>query len=199
MKRPLQLLTFGSMIFGLLASAPAAVETYKIDPVHSSVGFTIRHFFTNVPGAFTKFSGTIVVDRDHLENSTVEARIEVASVDTRNSMRDDDLRSDKFFSTAKLPAITFKSKSWKKTGEDAFDVTGDLTIRDVTKEVVLKTKSLGFGPGMRGAMLSGWEASTTINRNDFGITAYPKMLGDDITVTITVEADLQDLKAPSDG
>ncbi|MGA2446665.1 MAG: YceI family protein [Opitutaceae bacterium] len=199
MKRPLQLLTFGSMIFGLLASAPAAVETYKIDPVHSSVGFTIRHFFTNVPGAFTKFSGTIVVDRDHLENSTVEARIEVASVDTRNSMRDDDLRSDKFFSTAKLPAITFKSKSWKKTGEDAFDVTGDLTIRDVTKEVVLKTKSLGFGPGMRGAMLSGWEASTTINRNDFGITAYPKVLGDDVAVTITVEADLQDLKAPSDG
>jgi len=199
MKRPLQLLTFGSMIFGLLASAPAAVETYKIDPVHSSVGFTIRHFFTNVPGAFTKFSGTIVVDRDHLENSTVEARIEVASVDTRNSMRDDDLRSDKFFSAAKLPAITFKSKSWKKTGEDAFDVTGDLTIRDVTKEVVLKTKSLGFGPGMRGAMLSGWEASTTINRNDFGITAYPKVLGDDVAVTITVEADLQDLKAPSDG
>jgi polyisoprenoid-binding protein YceI len=199
MKRPLQLLTFGSMIFGLLASAPAAVETYKIDPVHSSVGFTIRHFFTNVPGAFTKFSGTIVVDRDHLENSTVEARIEVASVDTRNSMRDDDLRSDKFFSTAKLPAITFKSKSWKKTGEDAFDVTGDLTIRDVTKEVVLKTKSLGFGPGMRGAMLSGWEASTTINRNDFGITAYPKVLGDDVAVTITVEADLQDLKALSDG
>jgi len=199
MKRPLQLLTFGSMIFGLLASAPAAVETYKIDPVHSSVGFTIRHFFTNVPGAFTKFYGTIVVDRDHLENSTVEARIEVASVDTRNSMRDDDLRSDKFFSTAKLPAITFKSKSWKKTGEDAFDVTGDLTIRDVTKEVVLKTKSLGFGPGMRGAMLSGWEASTTINRNDFGITAYPKVLGDDVAVTITVEADLQDLKAPSDG
>jgi polyisoprenoid-binding protein YceI len=199
MKRPLQLLTFGSMIFGLLASAPAAVETYKIDPVHSSVGFTIRHFFTNVPGAFTKFSGTIVVDRDHLENSTVEARIEVASVDTRNSMRDDDLRSDKFFSAAKLPAITFKSKSWKKTGEDAFDVTGDLTIRDVTKEVVLKTKSLGFGPGMRGAMLSGWEASTTINRNDFGITAYPKVLGDDVAVTITVEADLQDLKALSDG
>jgi len=199
MKRSLQLLTFGSMVCGLLASARAAVETYKIDPVHSSVGFTIRHFFTNVPGTFTKFAGTIVVDRDHLENSTIEARIEVTSIDTRNSMRDDDLRSDKFFSAAKLPAITFKSKSWKKTGEDTFDVTGDLTIRDVTKEVALKTKSLGFGPGMRGAMLSGWEASTTINRNDFGIAAYPKVLGDDVAVTITVEADLQNLKAPTDG
>jgi polyisoprenoid-binding protein YceI len=61
----------------------------------------------------------------------------------------------------------------------------------VTKEVVLKTKSLGFGPGMQGALLSGWEASTTINRNDFGITAYPKLLGDDVAITITVEADLQ--------
>ena len=199
MKRSLQLLSFGAMVLGLSALAQAAVETYKIDPVHSSVGFTIRHFFTNVPGVFTKFSGTIVVDRAHLENSTVEAKIEVASVDTRNGMRDDDLRSDKFFSAAKLPAITFKSTSWKKTGEDTFDVTGDLTIRDVTKEVVLKTKSLGFGPGMKGAMLSGWEASTTLNRNDFGITAYPKVLGDDIAVTITIEGDLQNPKALSDG
>ena len=199
MKRSLQLLSLGAMVLGLSALAQAAVETYKIDPVHSSVGFTIRHFFTNVPGVFTKFSGTIVVDRANLENSTVEAKIEVASVDTRNGMRDDDLRSDKFFSAVKLPAITFKSTSWKKTGEDTFDVTGDLTIRDVTKEVVLKTKSLGFGPGMKGAMLSGWEASTTLNRNDFGITAYPKVLGDDVAVTITIEADLQNPKALSDG
>ena len=199
MKRSLQLLALGAMVLGLSASAPAAVETYKIDPVHSSVGFTIRHFFTNVPGVFTKFSGTIVVDRANLENSTVEAKIEVASVDTRNGMRDDDLRSDKFFSAVKLPAITFKSTSWKKTGEDTFDVTGNLTIRDVTKEVVLKTQSLGFGPGMKGAMLSGWEASTTLNRNDFGITAYPKVLGDDVAVTITIEADLQNPKALSDG
>jgi polyisoprenoid-binding protein YceI len=199
MKRSLQLLALGAMVLGLFASAQAAVETYKIDPVHSSVGFTIRHFFTNVPGTFTKFSGTIVVDRANLENSTVEARIEVASVDTRNGMRDDDLRSDKFFSAVKLPAITFKSTSWKKTGDDTYDVTGNLTIRDVTKEVVLKTKSLGFGPGMKGAMLSGWEATTTLDRNDFGITAYPKVLGDDIAVTITIEADLQNPKALTDG
>jgi polyisoprenoid-binding protein YceI len=199
MKRSLQLLALGAMALGLFASAQAAVETYKIDPVHSSVGFTIRHFFTNVPGTFTKFSGTIVVDRANLENSTVEARIEVASVDTRNGMRDDDLRSDKFFSAVKLPAITFKSTSWKKTGDDTYDVTGNLTIRDVTKEVVLKTKSLGFGPGMKGAMLSGWEATTTLDRNDFGITAYPKVLGDDIAVTITIEADLQNPKALTDG
>ncbi len=175
---------------GLLASAQAAIETYKIDPVHSSVGFTIRHFFSSVPGAFTKFSGTIVVDRDNLERSTVEVAIEVPSIDTHSDMRDKDLRSEKFFGAEKFPLITFKSKSWVKTGEGAFDVTGDLTIKDVTKSVVLKVKLLGFGPGMRGAMLSGWEASTTLNRNDFGITTFPKVLGDDVGVAISVEADL---------
>ena len=175
----------------LLASARAAVETYKIDPVHSTVGFTIRHFFTSVPGVFTKFAGTITVDRDNLENSSVEATIDTPSVNTRVDKRDADLRSDHFFDAAKFPTIVFMSKSWKKTGPDTIDITGDLTIRGVTKEVVLKTKLLGFGPGMQGAMLSGWEATTTLNRNDFGITRYPKLLGDDVPVTINVEADLQ--------
>jgi polyisoprenoid-binding protein YceI len=191
MKRLLPFLSLGALGLGLLLPARAAVETYEIDPVHSSIGFTIRHFFTNVPGSFTKFSGTIVADRDHLENSTVEATIEVASVDTRTEKRDNHLRSPDFFDVAKFPAMTFKSKAWKKTGDDTFDVTGDLTIKGVTKEVVLKIKSLGFGPGMPGAMLSGWEASTTLNRNDFGITTFPKVLGDEVAVTIAVEADLQ--------
>ena len=122
----------------------------------------------------------------------------MASIDTEFGVRDDDLRSDRFFSAAELPFITFKSKFWEKTGEDTFDVTGDFKIRDVTKEVVLKAKSLGFrpafGPGMRGAMVSGWEISTTINRNDFGITIFPKVLGDDVAVTIGVGADLQNSK-----
>ena len=191
MKRLLPVLSVGALALSLLAPTRAAVETYKIDPVHSSVGFTIRHFFTNVPGSFTKFSGTIVVDRDNLENSTVEATIEVPSVDTRSTARDDDLRSDHFFDATKFPAIAFKSKSWKKTGENTFDVTGDLTIHGVTKETVLKVKALGFGPGMRGAMLSGWEVMATVNRNDFGITRYAGMLGDDVPVTIGIEADMQ--------
>jgi polyisoprenoid-binding protein YceI len=183
------LLLFSGLALGALATSQAAVETYKIDPVHSSVGFSIRHFFSQVPGNFTKFSGTIVVDRDNPEKNTVDATIETASIDTRISKRDDDLRSGKFFDVEKIPTITFKSKSWKKTGDDTFDVTGDLTIKGVTKEVVLKVKSLGFGPGMMGKNLSGWEATTTINRNDFGVTAYPKMLGDEVPVTINIEAD----------
>jgi polyisoprenoid-binding protein YceI len=194
MKNLARTVLLSACALGLLASTRAAVETYKIDPVHSSVGFTIRHFFSNVPGLFTTFSGTIVVDRDNLENSTVVATIEVPSIDTRVEQRNTHLKSPDFFDAAKFPAITFKSKSWKKTGEGAFDVVGDLTIKGVTKEVVLKTKSLGFGPGMQGAMLSGWEAATTLHKADFGLKG-PAMLGaalgDDVAVTITVEADLQ--------
>jgi polyisoprenoid-binding protein YceI len=88
--------------------------------------------------------------------------------------------------------MTFKSTSWKKTGEDSFDVTGDLTIKGVTKPVVLKVKSLGFGPGARpGSMLSGWEATTTIKREDFGVSAFPQMVGADVDITINVEAGLK--------
>ncbi len=191
MKRLLPAAFAALLAIGLAAPSRAAVETYKIDPVHSSVGFTIRHFFSNVPGMFTKFSGTITVDRDNLQNSKVEAVIDVPSIDTRIAMRDNDLRSPNYFDAATFPTITFTSKSWKKTGDDTFDVTGDLTIHGVTKEVVLKTKSLGFGPGMKGAMISGWEATTTLNRNDFGITHFPKVLGDEVPVTINIEADLQ--------
>jgi polyisoprenoid-binding protein YceI len=147
-----------------------------------------------VPGRFTQFSGTITVDRDNLENSSVEAVIEVGSVSTYNDKRDAHLKTPDFFDAAKFGTITFKSKSWKKTGDGTFDVTGDLTIRGVTKEVVLKVDLLGFGPGMMGAQLSGWDASVTLNREDFGVNgpAYlGKALGSDVGVSITVEADLK--------
>ena len=175
-------------------SASAAVETYAIDPVHSSVAFSIRHFVSKVPGSFTKFSGTIIVDRANLEKSSVEATIDVASVSTANEKRDAHLKSPDFFDTAKFGTATFKSKSWKKTGEDSYDITGDLTLHGVTKEIVLKTKLLAFGPGMQGAQLSGWEATTTLNKTDFGVNGpamLGKALGDDVTITVGIEADLK--------
>lgn len=181
-----------TVAFSLLASAQATSETYVIDSVHSSVGFNIRHFFTKVPGHFTKFEGAIVVDRDNLENSSVAATIDIGSVNTANTKRDDHLRSADFFDLATFATISFKSKSWEKTGEDTYDVTGDLTIKDVTKEVVLKVVSLGFGPGMRpGSNLSGWEASTTLSKSAFNLAGpamLGKVLGDEVEVHISVEA-----------
>jgi len=175
----------------LAASASATVETYKFDPAHSSVDFSIRHFFSNVPGSFARVAGSIVVDRDDLTKSTVEATIDIASVSTNNDKRDAHLRSASFFDAGKFPAATFKSTTWTKTGDNTYDVTGDLTLKGVTKPVVLHVQSLGFGPGMKGAMLSGWSATAALKRSDFGITGFEKMVGDDVAVTINVEADLQ--------
>ena len=191
MKRSILALVFASLVLGPPTSGKAAVETYDIDPVHTWVGFTISHFFTKVPGYFGKLKGTIVVDRDHLENTTTEAVIEVASITTNTRMRDDDLRSTNFFAAAQFPAMTFKSKAWKSTGGETYDVTGVLTMKSVAKEVVLKVTSLGFGPGMKGAAISGWEASVTLDRRDFGIAADQGMIGNSVGGVIHVEADLK--------
>ncbi len=173
----------------LLVATRAEVVTYKIDPVHSSTGFSVRHLFSKFTSSFTKTTGTITVDQANMENNTVEATVEIASLGTANADRDKHLQSPDFFDGAKFPTATFKSKSWKKAGSGTFDVTGGLTIKGITKEVVLKVTSLGFGAGMRpGTMLSGWEATTVLNRNDFGVSYGPKILGEDVTVNIAIEA-----------
>jgi polyisoprenoid-binding protein YceI len=194
MKLQNKILALVVLASGLVSFASAAVETYAIDPVHSSVGFKVRHFLTKVPGTFTTFSGTITVDRDNLENSSVVAKIDVGSVTTGTEKRDTHLKSPDFFDVAKFDSITFASTAWKKTGDATFDVTGDLTIHGVTKSVVLKVDLLGFGPGMMGAQLSGWDATTTIDRTDFGVNGpamLGKALGNEVAITISIEADLK--------
>ncbi len=189
-----RLLFVSSLALGLLVPARAAVETYNIDPVHSSVGFSIRHVFSKIPGSFTKFSGTLVVDRADLEKSSVEAVIEIKSLDTRSAKRDADVQGADYFDSAKHPTITFKSTSWKKTGADTYDVTGNLTIKGVTKPVVLQAKLLGFGPGLMGAYVSGWEVTTTLKRHDFGVNGPAWLgtaIGEEVAVTIGIEADLK--------
>lgn len=195
MKTKSQLVLLAGLVLGFVGTASAAVETYSIDPVHSSVGFTVRHLFSSVPGSFTKFEGTLTVDRDNLEKSSVAATIDIGSVNTASEKRDGHLKTPDFFDAMKFPTITFKSTSWKKTGDDTFDVTGDLTIKDVTKSVVLAVKVLGFGPGMMpGSQVTGWEGSTTINRRDFGVNGpamLGKAVGDDVKISLSVEADLK--------
>jgi polyisoprenoid-binding protein YceI len=197
MKRSIFALIIAVLALGSLPSANAAVETYNIDPVHTWVGFSIAHFFTKVPGYFSKVKGTIVVDRDHLENSTVEAVIEVASITTNTRLRDEDLRSTNFFAAEKFPTMTFKSEAWKSVGGNAYDVSGVLTMKSVAKEVVLKVTSLGFGPGMNGAAISGWDASLILDRRDFDLAADQGLIGNSVEVGIHVEADLSQLTPSS--
>lgn len=180
-----------ALALGLIQLASAATETHTIDAVHSSVGFSIRHFVAKVPGKFNQFSGQLTLDRANLANSSVEATIASTSINTGNQKRDDHLRGADFFDVAQYPAITFKSRKWTQTGENTFDVAGDLTLKGVTREVVLKTTFLGFGPGMGGAQLSGWEGTVTIDKKRFNM-ADPAMLdaalGDEVAITINVEA-----------
>lgn len=184
MKRILASLTI------LIAATALSAETYTIDSVHSSVGFSLRHMVSKFTSSFTKVSGTINYDAAKPEASSVEATIAIDSVATANEKRDAHLKSPDFFDFAKFPAASFKSKAWKKTGENTFDVTGDLTIKDVTKEVVLKTTLVGSGPGMGGATLTGWEGTTTFKRSDFGVglDKFLPVLGDNVTVTVGIEA-----------
>ncbi|HET7536827.1 MAG TPA: YceI family protein, partial [Candidatus Didemnitutus sp.] len=141
--------------------------------------------------SFTKVSGTVNYDAAAPEASSVEATIDVSALTTANEKRDNHLKSADFFDVAKFPTATFKSKSWKKTGDGTFDVTGDLTIKDVTKEVVLKTTLLATAPGHNGATVTGWEATTNIKKSEFNLTGPAgllKVLGDDVAITIGVEA-----------
>ncbi len=197
MKRLLLFLTIG--IFAGSVIGAQAEETYKLDPVHSSISFKVRHFFSYVTGNFTKFTGTISVDPDHPEKSTVTAMLEASSIDTKNEKRDAHLHGDEFFDVAKFPKITFKSKSVKQTGPDTGDIVGDLTMHGVTKEITLHGKFLGKGKGTGDREISGWQLTTAepIKRSDYGLTwsktvEGTAVVGQDVEVTIDVEAD----KAP---
>lgn len=165
------------------------VETYKIDTAHSSVKFSIRHFVAKTTGNFSDFHGTLKINRDDLTKSSVEATIKIPSVDTDSDKRDSHLQEDDYFNAGKYPLMTFKSTKWTKAkGEDKFKVTGDLTIRGTTKEVVLDVELLGFGEGMRGAYLSGWEATTTLDRTEWGVDGGQPAVGTEVDVTINIEA-----------
>ena len=125
-----------------LSSAALANETYKFDQSQSTIGFKVHQFLGTTNGRFTKFSGEIDIDREHPEKSSVSAKIDVRSIDTRIQKRDDHLRSAEFFNVAKFPEITFKSRSVTRTGPQIGDILGDLTMHGVTKPITLHVKLL---------------------------------------------------------
>jgi polyisoprenoid-binding protein YceI len=177
----------------LLASLPAfAADTYKIDPVHSSVGFRVTHLLvTKVNGRFTKFSGAITVDQANLAKSSVDVAIETDSIRTDNDTRDNHLRTPDFFDAAKYPAITFKSTSVKQVAPDQLDVTGTLTIKGVSKTVVVPVKNWITAPGMApNSMNAGLEATLKIDRSEFnvGISKFDAVISKDVELNLTVEA-----------
>jgi polyisoprenoid-binding protein YceI len=189
MRKTLTLIALGA----LLAAVPAAAQgTYSIDTAHSNVGFKIRHLVARVSGEFTEFDGTIVADFQNLDASSVEFTIKTASIDTDNEKRDGHLRSADFFDAENYPEITFKSSKITKKDDDTYVVAGILNMRGVAHPVILNVDYLGEMQAMGGTR-AGYEVSTTINRQDFGVSWNRTLdqggvlLGDDVEVTINLE------------
>lgn len=174
-----------------LAALPAlAQDAYKIDPVHSEVSFKIRHLLAKVSGRFTKFSGTIKVDAADISKSSVEVSIDATSINTDNEMRDKHLKTGDFFGVEKFPTITFKSTSVKEVAKGKLEVTGDFTLRGVTKRITFPITAAGTQPGMKpGTVVAGFiDGAVTINRNDYGIKYGPGVLGDEVAISLNIEA-----------
>jgi polyisoprenoid-binding protein YceI len=175
--------------------AAAATTNWQIDPQHSSAQFSVRHMaISTVRGAFNKVTGTIALDDKDITKSTVDVAIDVTTVDTHEPSRDNDLRSDKFFDVAHFPTMTFKSKKVEQLAPGKLKVTGDLTIRGTTKEVVLDVE----GPTAPikdpwGFQRSAANATTKVNRQDFGVKWNATLdnggvvVSDDVSISIDVE------------
>jgi polyisoprenoid-binding protein YceI len=178
----------------LLASATFAADKYELDPVHTRIGFTARHLMiNNVSGRFTEFTGNILYDEQDPSKSTVSVKIQGASVNTENKMRDDDLRSANFFDVAKYPEITFQSSRIEKQG-DGYLCVGTLAMHGVSKEITIPFAVLGKIKDPWGNTRIGLEAEFKIDRRDWGLT-YSKTLdsgglvvGNDIKIDLNVEA-----------
>jgi polyisoprenoid-binding protein YceI len=184
----------GKMVMGLAAALalPALADTtvWTIDPNHANAQFFVKHLgISTVQGEFTKVTGTVTIDNSDITKSTVDVTIPADTVYTRVAMRDNDLKSQHFLDVAQYPTITFKSTKITKTGDDTYDLTGNLTIRGVTKPVTLKVSDLSKPIDVK--MMGGWRrgasATTTINRQDFGVAADPGMVGNEIHILIDLE------------
>ena len=183
-----------AFVLALAAPAAALAGAWAIEPNHTHSSFTIRHLvISNVRGEFGKTAGTVNLDEKDVTKSSVEATIQTSTIDTRVADRDNHLRSPDFFDVAKYPAITFKSTKVEKAGEGKLKVTGDLTIKNVTKPVVLDvTGPTAEIKDPQGNVRRGLSATTKINRRDFGLTwgkvveAGP-VVGDEVTIEIEAE------------
>ena len=173
-------------------SSATAGEALKIDPSHSTISFKVRHLLGTAKGTFTKFSGTVMVDRDHPEESSVTAIIQVTTIDTGLAKRDEHLCGDDFFNVKKFPEITFKSRQVKKTGPSAGEIVGDFTMHGVTRPITLRVALSGsVEPDAKQPLK--WHVTTgPIKRSEFGLSWSKSveaisMIGDDVTVEMDIE------------
>ena len=180
------LVTFFATV-ALVAGVTRAAETFKIDPVHSMVIFRIAHLdIGNIYGRFNEPTGTVVWDPADPGKSTFNIEIATDKIDTANEKRDQHLKSPDFFDARQFPTITFKSTGVKATGQNKFDVTGDLNLHGVTKSITVTVTKTGEGPTQMGYR-TGWEGTVDLKRSDYGIKGVPGV-GDDVHLIVAFEA-----------
>jgi polyisoprenoid-binding protein YceI len=171
-----------------IATSAQASETFRIDPSHSTIAFTVHHMLGTARGKFAKFAGTIVVDRDHPEGSSVSVTIAAASIDTGIAKRDEHLRSE-LFAVSQYPEITFKSRRVKQTGADTGQIIGDLTMHGVTRPITLNVQLPSTREGSR------WRVTMApVKRSQFGLVFSKSaetvsMISDDVAVEIDIAAE----------
>jgi len=184
----------GTLLVMFMATAFASAQSsWKLDKVHSSVTFTVRHMvISDVTGSFKDFTVDLNLGKDDFSDAEVQSTIKVGSISTDNTMRDNHLKSDDFFNAEKFPEIHFKSTSFEKLSDTKYKITGDLTIRDVTKTVTFDATLNGTLKTDRG-VLSAWKATTTINRFDYNlkwnktIETGGLIVGQDVIITLNLE------------
>ena len=172
----------------------AAVRTFAIDKTHSEATFQVRHLITKVRGRFADFAGTITFNEAQPAQSSVSFEIQAASIDTSTPDRDAHLRSDDFFAVDKYPTITFVSTKIEATGGNDYAVTGDLTMRGVTKAITIPVTFLGDAVDPWGNQRIAFEGEVTINRKDYGLNwnaaleAGGFLVGDDVKISLSIQA-----------
>lgn len=176
------------------ASLNSLAGTYRVDPAHTRLGFAVRHMVTTVHGQFTSFTGRVALAGADLERSAVEVTIDPASIQTNNPDRDAHLRSADFFAVERYPTMTFHGTGVRRGGDDRFTVTGDLTIKDITRPVELELTFQGSATDPYGQHRLGFTGSGGINRKDWGLTWNVALetggfvLGDHITLELDISA-----------
>ncbi|BDU71965.1 YceI family protein [Mesoterricola silvestris] len=172
----------------LLAATPSSVDTYKIDGVHSSVGFRVRHLLSKVQGRFGKAEGTVQIDTKDITKSKVDVTIDVASISTNEEKRDAHLKGPDFFDAAKFPTITFKSTAVKEVSKGKLEVTGTFTMKGVSKTIVLPITNLGTAVDPWKNVVAAFEGATRLNRMDYGVSYGAGLVGDDVDIDLNIEA-----------
>lgn len=169
-------------------SLRAQEGSYKIDPVHSAVLVKVGHLgASNAWGRFNEVAGSYTFDPVDLSKSMIAMEVKAGSVDTANAKRDEHLRGPDFFNAKQFPLITFKSKTVRKVDDKNYEVDGDFTARGITKPVTAKVNYVGTGKNMGGKTVTGWDATFSIKRSDFGITYGPGALSEEVVVMISLE------------